>query len=203
MKLATLAVAALVLLALVACGSSAAAGDTLGGATSKVNTQVVADGEQVAALAQRVVELEARLAEPWWTEQDAIAVVQEKLNEAATYCARTGSGGSSTACLRYLDDLMKGMTTSVPAFLASTAAKAFSQDGEWSAIYEVDSLRWRVVRISQGSDGSSRVAFYAYERTGLVEGTVLTAEQLNEDHLRELERRNAVREGLGLPPVEN
>ena len=71
--------------------------------------------------------------------------------------------------------------------------------GEWLAIHEPPSLRWRVESVIRYSDKTIRVAFYAYERTGLVEG-VASYEELAppsegltpEEQLRQfLERESA------------
>ncbi len=42
--------------------------------------------------------------------------------------------------------------------------------GEWAAIHEPSSLRWRVESIIRFPDSVVQIGFYAYEKTGLVEG---------------------------------
>ena len=62
------------------------------------------------------------------------------------------------------------------------------ENSEWYGVHEAENLRWRVVGVTQRADSPSYLNFYAYERTGLVEGVARTAEQIFEDALRESER---------------
>ena len=126
-----------------------------------------------------------------WTEEEAIAVAQNKLFEAQAYCPRDRNGDYSSPCFQNLaNNLMKGNTT-VPRSLLPSFAKVLVKDAQWSAINEPAHLRWRVT--------AGSLPLYVYERTGLVEGANLTpgaggkeadtttAEQFIEDLLKEAE----------------
>ena len=138
-----------------------------------------------------------------WTEADAIAVVQEELREAVHDC---GSGHSHSASTKYAFDgeVMVGSAEGCvgrgdyqaipvltaflwldrfPGFLLPTLGRIAVEEGVWSATHEPENLRWRVTVMHESS--SSSLNFYVYERTGLVEGTGPTAEEMHNDAPRE------------------
>jgi hypothetical protein len=101
-----------------------------------------------------------------WTEQEAIAVVQYKLSERLEACEIRNCIASQDPVLIALG--IKGRPR--PSFgvnLGFYTAKVLLEQGDWTAVYEPDSLRWRVQVI--GSELKPLI-FYAYERTSLVQG---------------------------------
>ena len=170
----------LAMLLVVACGSIVA--ESKQSAPAPIGAVVEAqDAVDVEALRQRVAELETRLEEPQWTEADAIAVAQDKLSAAERNCR----ANKTLSCRQYLSSLIKGMTPGTPGPLANAAVRVLLKGGKWSAVRKDASNRWLVIVVRYFSDGSSFVPFYVYERTGLVEGTVLTTQKVHDDFPRE------------------
>ena len=179
---------AVVVILIVGCGASAAPVDESSvlpkGADSVAPaSQAIApaqpparsDNPQVGTQAQRIDELEARLDALRWTEQDAIAVVQSKLRERLVACSGEGgctspgsprtfeSDGSRT------DPALKAVPS--PSGIGWNIIGRFALDqGEWAAIREPSALRWRVESVIRFPDTVVQIGFYAYEKTGLVEG---------------------------------
>ena len=94
-------------------------------------------------------------------EGDAIKLVQFELRKSLNNCASLGPYRCSE------DHVLKafGAGRAMPSFrvgLISAIGKTKLEQGEWTAVYESDSRRWRV------EVGSS--AFYVYETTRIVEG---------------------------------
>ena len=211
MKLVISAVA-LMMLAAVACGASAAVERHITGdaaPTANVQGQAVEDGVQVAALTLRVAQLEARLEFLQWTEYEVISVVKRELEASLSACGSQHShsdGYRSTVqgCVsqsQYASDpvlraIVIDTDTGGPGYfntLLNIIGRGILEEGDWSAVREPDSFRWSVTGTREWADGRRYVNFYVYERTGLVDGIARTAEQIMEDFLKELAERNAVR----------
>ena len=207
-----LVISAVALMMLVACGASAAVERHITGdaaPTANVQGQAVEDGVQVAALTLRVAQLEAQLDFLQWTEYEVISVVKRELEASLSACGSQHShsdGYPSTArgCVsrsQYASDpvlraIVIDTDTGGPSrfnTLLNIIGRGILEEGDWSAVREPDSFRWSVTGTREWADGRRYVNFYVYELTGLIEGTGPTAEQIMEDALRELERRNAVR----------
>ena len=129
-----------------------------------------------ASAAPRIDELEARLGALQWTEQDAIAIVKSKLRERLVACGGEAGcvlpGGPRTV-------IRLSGTRSDPVLTALPALPAYGRllvggwtlkYGEWSAVHEPLTLRWQVESLIWVEDSAVKVYFYAYEKTGLVEG---------------------------------
>jgi len=168
MKLKTWHALAVVVLLAVGCGVAAPEEDS----------SVLSDNPQVVGQAQRIDELEARLDALLWTEQDAIAVVQSKLRERLVACSVEG-GCALPGSPRSFGGFESDGSAADPALKAvpSLSGKGwniigrFALDrGDWSAIHEPSALRWRVESIIPFPDNVVSIGFYAYEKTGLVEG---------------------------------
>ena len=90
--------------------------------------------------------------------------MQNELLEKVRYCG-------SNRCKYSQDPVLKalgGKGRPVPGSnIEIVMVESRLKHGEWTAVYERDSLRWLV--IATGGD-SRPMTFYAYERTGLVEG---------------------------------
>jgi hypothetical protein len=143
---------------------------------------------QVAALTQKVAELEDQLNEVeailqeqiedvrWeqqWTENDAIVLTRYQLWERASSChldscgrdpvLRMFSGGLATRSAQLRDTYMELVTDAL-----------LKSDRQWSAVHEPENRRWRVETLLEGSENS--LVFYAYERAGIVEAEVPSKE---------------------------
>ncbi len=186
-------VVVMVLLA-VGCGASAAPVD---------ESSVLGDKPQEDTQAQRIEELEARLDALLWTEQDAIAVVQSKLRERLVACS--GEGGCVLpGSPRSFGGFESDGSRTDPALKAVPSLSGigwnivgrFALDrGEWSAIHEPSALRWRVESVIRFPDNEVQIGFYAYEKTGLVEGIDSYKELAAEDRARQFEKQ------FGFPPT--
>ena len=100
---------------------------------------------------------------PWWTEADAIEEVQYELRRSLQ-CGVSGCRAGSDPILRAFRN-----TGLQPTFI-NAAIRHMLRKGEWSALYEPSSMRWRIEgRTTRGGTTSQPVVFYAYERTGLME----------------------------------
>lgn len=172
-----------------------------GGATAPQPTQ--SDDPQVDPQAQRIDELEARLDARQWTEQDAIAVVQSKLRERLVACS--GEGGCTLpGSPRSFGGFESDGSETEPALKAVPSLSGvgwnivgrFALDrGEWAAINEPSALRWRVESVIRFPDNVVQIGFYAYEKTGLVEGIDSYGELAADDRARQFEQQ------LGVPPT--
>ena len=127
------------------------------------------DAEDLSLIRQ-VEELEAQLKELRWTEQDAITLVKSKINERVRECRYTD-------CVIPLDPLLKSFQSGRSLGgnrLGLSLINSVMKHGTWLAIYESASVRWRVearmVWNPQDSLEPSTYAFYAYEKTGILEG---------------------------------
>jgi len=95
-------------------------------------------------------------------EGDAIKLVQFELRKSLNNCASLGPYRcSDDQVLKAFGGAKKAMP-SLRVNLISTIGKGLLEQGEWTAVYESDSRRWRV------EVGSS--AFHVYETTLIVEG---------------------------------
>ncbi len=194
MKLKTWQTLAVVALLVVGCGAAAAPVD---------ESSVLGDKPQVDTQAQRIKELEARLDALLWTEQDAIAVVQSKLRERLVACSGEGGcvlPGSPRSFGGFESD---GSRTDPPlkavpslSGIGWNIVGRFALDrGEWSAIHEPSALRWRVESVIRFPDNEVQIGFYAYEKTGLVEGIDSYEEQSGEFNPEQFEKQ------FGFPPT--
>ncbi len=153
--------------------------------------------------AQRIYELEARLDALLWTEQDAIAVVQSKLRERLVACSGEGGCGLPDSP-RSFGGFESDVSRKDPALKAVPSLSGigwniigrFALDrGEWAAIHEPSALRWRVESIISFPDNVVQIGFYAYEKTGLVEGIDSYEELAADDRARQFEQQ------FGVPPT--
>jgi len=182
---------AVAILLVVGCGTTAAPQPTL------------SDDPQVDAQAQRIDELEARLDALQWTEQDAIAVVQSKLRERLVACSGAGGctlpgsprsfGGFESDGSR-TDPALK-VVPSLSGIGWNIVGRFALDRGEWSAIHEPSALRWRVESVIRFPDNEVQIGFYAYEKTGLVEGIDSFEELAAEVRPRQFEQQ------FGVPPT--
>jgi len=102
-----------------------------------------------------------------WTEEDAIAVVQFRVQERLAACDAQDLRGifpSAVGARCFSEDPVMWATV---GFSSPSLVKVMIQHGELSARYEPDSYRWRIE--ASGQDVQPLV-FHAYEKTGLVVG---------------------------------
>jgi len=102
---------------------------------------------------------------PSLQEGDAIKLVQFELRKSLNNCASLGPYRCNT------DHVLKalGAGRTMPSFrvnVISAIGKTLLEQGEWTAVYESDSRRWRVMAFN--TLGSS--IFYVYETTLIIEG---------------------------------
>ena len=177
-------------------------------------------------LLKLIGDLEAQLQALQWTEQDAIAIVQSKLRERLVACeahshdlrleelysVRRYSTDWAGGCgLSRSDPLLKTLITLrdrlqngsdknynvAPRFRKAIGHRALEK-GEWSAVHEPTAFRWRVESIlPQGGTQFLHISFYAYEKTGLVEGIPTPQQSFGtvEDRLRRLRESKLMEEG--------
>jgi len=184
---------AVVTILLVGCGASAAPTE---------DSSVIGDNPQVVAQAQRIDELEARLDALQWTEQDAIAVVQSKLREHLVACSGEGGctlPGSPRSFGGFESDgsATDPVLQAVPSLsgIGWNIVGRFALDrGEWAAIHEPSALRWRVESVIRFPDNVVQIGFYAYEKTGLVEGIDSYEERFREFNPEQYQKQ------FGIPP---
>ncbi len=191
MKLNAWWIPAVVVLLAVGCGAPAAPVE---------DSSVLGDNPQVASQAQRIDELEARLDALQWTEQDAIAVVQSSLRERLVACSVEG-GCALPGSPRSFGGFESDGSATDPALKAVPSLSGigwnivgrFALDrGEWAAIHEPSALRWRVESVIRFPDNVVQIGFYAYEKTGLVEGIDSYEELAAEDRAQQFEQQSGV-----------
>jgi hypothetical protein len=145
---------------------------------------------QIAALTERVTELENQLNlveeilqeriedvrwQQQWTDNDAIVLVQYKFWERASSCRRSD-------CY-FRDPVLRVLypgASKLPARLRDTfiemATEQILTGSQWSATHEPGSRRWRVEALQEGEESNAIFVFYAYERAGIVEAEVPSKE---------------------------
>ena len=165
-------------------------------ATEARNTPLVQPQED---LLKQIGNLEAQLQELRWTEQDAIAVVQFKLRDHL----QNSSDPLLKTLITVRDRLQNGSDTLLRTmsiaqrFRRAIGLRALEQ-GEWSAVHEPIAFRWRV-ESALPWDGTQflQIGFYAYEKTGLVEGIPTPQQSFGtvEDRLRRLRESKLMEEG--------
>ena len=156
----------------VACGPSAA-----GNQASEVDGPVNREGTTT------VVQTVASQAESWWTEQDAIAVVEDALKEEMQECGSRHRHqldsfegkyvGAAEDCFFITDGSAMQAFSGWGDLVRRVMIRSMLERSDWSVIYEPENKRWHVTgeRQFEIPDLTTvTISFYVYERTGLVEG---------------------------------
>jgi hypothetical protein len=115
---------------------------------------------------------------PQWSDQDAVRVVQREFQVSISGCSQyheeSGNPDSRKCYLR--DPVLRAFHPAlaqmenrlVVTYLRMATDTVLANNTQWSAVYEGKQSRWRVEAVPPGWEGA--LAFYADERTGLVEG---------------------------------
>jgi hypothetical protein len=121
----------------------------------------------------------AAAAGPQWSEQDAIRVVQREFRTSISGCGEYSEYGLVARRECFLRDpvlaaIHRGLAQLpnryVSTHIGMVARVVLADNIQWSAYFEGDQQRWRVEAAVPGAKSTPTLVFYAYEKTGLVEG---------------------------------
>ena len=138
----------------------------------------------VAVLAILVLLVVACSAESWWTEQDAIAVVEDALKEEMQECGSRHTHqldlgdsfypiGSARDCFFIREGSAMEAFGRLGDLVKRSMIRSMLEQSDWSVSYEPEQHRWHVTgeRQYEIPDLTTvTISFYAYERTSIVEG---------------------------------